>query len=59
MLAGLAGVAVPFVLYNRAIVNVEATIAAGVLNIVPLVGLTSAVVLLGNAPTASDLSAER
>jgi drug/metabolite transporter (DMT)-like permease len=55
ILGGLAGVAVPFALYNRAIVNVEATIAAGVLNIVPLVGLTSAVVLLGNTPTGSDL----
>ncbi len=35
--AGLAGVALPFLLYNRAIVEIRATVAAGVLNLVPLV----------------------
>lgn len=48
--AGLAGVALPFLLYNRAIVVVRATIAAGVLNLVPLVGFVSAVIFLGDRP---------
>jgi drug/metabolite transporter (DMT)-like permease len=49
--AGLAGVALPFLLYNRAIVTVRATIAAGILNLVPLVGFTTAVIFLGDRPT--------
>jgi drug/metabolite transporter (DMT)-like permease len=49
--AGLAGVALPFLLYNRAIVEVRATIAAGVLNLVPLVGFVTAIVFLGDRPT--------
>jgi drug/metabolite transporter (DMT)-like permease len=53
--AGLAGVALPFLLYNRAIVDVRATIAAGVLNLVPLVGLATAVVFLGDQPSALEL----
>ncbi len=53
--AGLAGVALPFLLYNRAIVVVRATIAAGVLNLVPLVGFTTAVVFLGNRPTLLEI----
>lgn len=53
--AGMAGVALPFLLYNRAIVNVRATIAAGILNLVPLVGFTTAVILLGNRPTHLEI----
>jgi drug/metabolite transporter (DMT)-like permease len=49
--AGLAGVALPFLLYNRAIVDVRATVAAGVLNLVPLVGFATAVLFLGDQPT--------
>ncbi|MFZ1154421.1 MAG: DMT family transporter [Solirubrobacteraceae bacterium] len=49
--AGLAGVALPFLLYNRAIVEVRATIAAGILNLIPLVGFATAVIFLGNQPT--------
>lgn len=48
---GLTGVALPFLLYNRAIVDVRATIAAGVLNLVPLVGFATAVVFLGDSAT--------
>jgi drug/metabolite transporter (DMT)-like permease len=53
--AGLAGVALPFLLYNRAIVEVRATIAAGVLNLVPLVGFATAVIFLGNRPTHLEI----
>jgi drug/metabolite transporter (DMT)-like permease len=52
--AGMAGVA-PFLLYNRAIVEVRATIAAGVLNLVPLVGFTTAVIFLGDRPTHLEI----
>jgi drug/metabolite transporter (DMT)-like permease len=54
--AGLAGVALPFLLYNRAIVEVRATIAAGVLNLVPLVGFATAVLFLGDRPTHLELA---
>jgi drug/metabolite transporter (DMT)-like permease len=53
--AGLAGVALPFLLYNGAIVEVRATIAAGVLNLVPLVGFATAVLFLGNRPTHLEI----
>jgi drug/metabolite transporter (DMT)-like permease len=53
--AGMAGVALPFLLYNRAIVEVRATIAAGVLNLVPLVGFTTAVIFLGDRPTHLEI----
>lgn len=53
--AGLAGVALPFLLYNRAIVEVRATIAAGVLNLVPLVGFATAVIFLGDRPTRVEI----
>jgi drug/metabolite transporter (DMT)-like permease len=53
--SGLVGVALPFLLYNRAIVAVRATIAAGVLNLIPLVGFVTAVVFLGNEPALLDL----
>jgi drug/metabolite transporter (DMT)-like permease len=53
--AGLAGVALPFLLYNRAIVEVRATIAAGILNLIPLVGFVTAVVFLGNRPTRLEI----
>jgi drug/metabolite transporter (DMT)-like permease len=53
--AGLAGVAFPFLLYNRAIVEVRATIAAGVLNLVPLVGFATAVAFLGDRPTHLEI----
>jgi drug/metabolite transporter (DMT)-like permease len=53
--AGLAGVALPFLLYNRAIVEVRATIAAGVLNLVPLVGFATAVLFLGDRPTRLEI----
>lgn len=52
---GLAGVALPFLLYNRAIVRVRATIAAGVLNLVPLVGFATAVVFLGDSATLAKV----
>jgi drug/metabolite transporter (DMT)-like permease len=51
IVSGLVGVALPFLLYNRAIVLVRATIAGGVLNLVPLVGFVTAVAFLGNEPT--------
>lgn len=54
--AGLVGVALPFLLYNRAIVDVRATIAAGVLNLVPLVGFATAVLFLGNRPTRLEIA---
>jgi drug/metabolite transporter (DMT)-like permease len=53
--AGLAGVALPFLLYNRAIVEVRATVAAGVLNLVPLVGFVTAIVFLGDRPTLLEI----
>jgi drug/metabolite transporter (DMT)-like permease len=53
--AGLAGVALPFLLYNRAIVEIRATIAAGVLNLVPLVGFATAVLFLGDRPTLLEI----
>ena len=53
--AGLVGVALPFLLYNRAIVVVRATIAAGVLNLIPLVGFATAVVFLGDRPGVLEL----
>jgi drug/metabolite transporter (DMT)-like permease len=53
--AGLAGVALPFLLYNRAIVEIRATVAAGVLNLVPLVGFVTAVVFLGDRPTLLEM----
>jgi drug/metabolite transporter (DMT)-like permease len=53
--AGLAGVALPFLLYNRAIVEVRATIAAGVLNLVPLVGFATAVLFLGDRPSYLEI----
>jgi drug/metabolite transporter (DMT)-like permease len=53
--AGLAGVALPFLLYNRAIVKVRATIAAGILNLVPLVGFATAVLFLGDRPTHLEI----
>jgi drug/metabolite transporter (DMT)-like permease len=53
--AGLTGVALPFLLYNRAVVNVRATVAAGMLNIVPLIGFATAVVFLGDEPTRLEL----
>jgi drug/metabolite transporter (DMT)-like permease len=53
--AGLSGVAVPFLLYNRAIVVVRATIAAGVLNLIPLIGLVTAVLALGDRPTLLEI----
>jgi drug/metabolite transporter (DMT)-like permease len=56
IVAGLAGVALPFLLYNRAIVNVRATIAAGVLNLVPLVGFATAVIFLGDQPTRLEIA---
>jgi drug/metabolite transporter (DMT)-like permease len=52
---GLVGVALPFLLYNRAIVVVRATIAAGVLNLIPLVGFLTAVLFLGDIPTPLDI----
>ncbi|HTA13273.1 MAG TPA: DMT family transporter [Solirubrobacteraceae bacterium] len=55
IVAGLAGVALPFLLYNRAIVEVPATIAAGVLNLVPLVGFATAVLFLGDRPTRLEI----
>ncbi len=54
--AGLAGVALPFLLYNRAIVEVRATIAAGILNLVPLVGFATAVIFLGDRPTHLEIA---
>jgi drug/metabolite transporter (DMT)-like permease len=53
--AGLAGVALPFLLYNRAVVRVRATIAAGVLNLIPLVGFVTAVLALNNRPTLVEM----
>jgi drug/metabolite transporter (DMT)-like permease len=53
--AGLAGVALPFLLYNRGIVEVRATIAAGVLNLVPLIGFATAVLFLGDRPTHLEI----
>jgi drug/metabolite transporter (DMT)-like permease len=53
--AGLAGVALPFLLYNRAIVEIRATVAAGVLNLVPLVGFVTAVIFLGDRPTLLEM----
>lgn len=53
--AAMAGVALPFLLYNRAIVTVRATVAAGVLNLIPLVGFASAVIFLGDRPKRLEL----
>jgi drug/metabolite transporter (DMT)-like permease len=52
--AGLAGVALPFLLYNRAIAEVRVTVAAGVLNIIPLVGFVTAIVFLGDRPSSIE-----
>jgi drug/metabolite transporter (DMT)-like permease len=53
--SGLVGVALPFLLYNRAIRRMRATVAAGVLNLIPLVGFVTAVVFLGNSPTLGEV----
>jgi drug/metabolite transporter (DMT)-like permease len=53
--AGMAGVAVPFLLYNRAVAVVRATIATGVLNLIPLIGFLTAVIFLGETPTAVEV----
>jgi drug/metabolite transporter (DMT)-like permease len=53
--AGMAGVAVPFLLYNRAVAVVRATIAIGVLNLIPLIGFITAVIFLGETPTAVEM----
>jgi O-acetylserine/cysteine efflux transporter len=52
---GLIGVALPFLLYNRGIKAVQATVAAGTLNLIPLFGLISAVVFLHDDPMAVEL----
>ncbi len=53
--AGLLGVALPFLLYNRAIAAVPAASAAGLLALIPLVGLATAVAFLGDRPAIGEL----
>ena len=53
-LVGIGGFAVSFLLYNKAITQVDAGTAAVIINLIPAFGLVSAIVLLGDG-----LSAER
>jgi drug/metabolite transporter (DMT)-like permease len=55
-LVGIVGFAGSFVLYNYAIATVEAAPAAVIVNLIPAVGLLSAVVLLGERPTSYALT---
>lgn len=54
--AGVMGVALPFVFYNRAIRTVQASVAAVLLNFIPLIGLVTAVVALGDRPGPLELA---
>jgi O-acetylserine/cysteine efflux transporter len=50
---GLGGFAMSFLLYNAVITRVDAGRAAVVLNLIPVFGLLSAVIFLGEKPTAT------
>jgi O-acetylserine/cysteine efflux transporter len=50
---GIGGFAMSFLLYNAVITSVDAGWAAVVLNLIPVFGLLSAVVFLGENPTAT------
>ena len=52
---GLLGSAIPFLLFNRAIRDVEATSAALFSNLVPVFGVALALALLGEKPTFVQL----
>jgi O-acetylserine/cysteine efflux transporter len=53
-LVGICGYAVSFLLFNHTIVRVDAGWAAVVLNLIPVFGLGSAVIFLGEGMTADD-----
>jgi O-acetylserine/cysteine efflux transporter len=53
-LVGICGYAVSFLLFNHTIVRVDAGWAAVVLNLIPVFGLGSAVIFLGEGMTAGD-----
>jgi O-acetylserine/cysteine efflux transporter len=55
VLVGVAGFALSFLIYNWAIVVVEAGMAAVIINLIPAFGLLSAVVWLGEELTAARL----
>jgi O-acetylserine/cysteine efflux transporter len=54
VLVGAGGFGLSFLLFNRAIVQVEAGQAAVVLNLIPVFGCASAVAFLGEGVTARD-----
>jgi O-acetylserine/cysteine efflux transporter len=56
VLVGVVGFAGSFLLYNFAIATVEAAPAAVIVNLIPAVGLLTAVVLLGERPTPYALT---
>jgi drug/metabolite transporter (DMT)-like permease len=53
--SGIVGVGLPFVFYNRAIRAVQASVAAVLLNCIPLIGLVTAVLALGDRPGPVEL----
>lgn len=54
--AGVSGVAVPFLLFNVAIARVEASVAAVLLNFVPLAGFATAVAFRGDDPRTLQIA---
>lgn len=55
-LVGIVGFAGSFLLYNYAIATVEAAPAAVIINLIPAVGLLTAVAVLGERPTSYALT---
>ncbi|MEP7022760.1 MAG: DMT family transporter [Actinomycetota bacterium] len=54
LLVGVGGYGLSFLLFNQAIVSVDAGWAALVLNLIPVFGLLSAVILLGEGVTRNE-----
>jgi drug/metabolite transporter (DMT)-like permease len=55
VLVGVGGFGISFLLFNRVIVQVDAGRAAVVLNLIPVFGVVSAVVFLGEGMTSRDV----
>ena len=55
-LVGIVGFAGSFLLYNYAIATVEAAPAAVIINLIPAVGVLTAVAVLGERPTSYALT---
>jgi drug/metabolite transporter (DMT)-like permease len=55
VLVGVGGFGLSFLLFNMAITQVDAGRAAVVLNLIPVFGITSAVIFLGEGMTRRDI----